>query len=318
MADPITDRALFAQRFSGTTNLEQRRRFAQDITTAKAAEDERRAMEFEGQQRANPQLMNAVTARSRERRMLGEGLERGDLARQRLEFDQGKEQRANTIAQKKLQLDLGREDRFLRKEQLDIDRINREEDDTLAAEEDELKLREQVTPGSSAYQRGVLDIFLRRPYVNKEYRNMALKSAGFQDPEEAFKTAADAVEAGASRATVKLPGGGTATMTKQRDLPTVQKELTAARNLFGLSKKQMEPSNVAYAESLVRKLEEEVQGLGGVIGPQPEGQAQAATVAQTPATQSNNFTDQESYMKARAAAPTGTILYFNGKPYRKQ
>lgn len=313
MADPITDRALFAQRFSGTTNLEQRRRFAQDITTAKEMEDERRAQAFEQAQRADPRLMQAVTARRRETRQLQEGLERGDLARQRLEFDQGREQRANQIAQKKLQLDLGREDRFLRKEQLDIDRINREEDDTLAAEEDELKLREQVTPGSSAYQRGVLDIFLRRPYVNKEYRNNALKAAGYLDPEVAFKEAADAKQAGASRVTVKTPGGVTATFTNEkRDLSKVQNELSAARRMFA---RETEPSNKTYAESLVRRLEQEAQGLGGTIGPQPEGQAQAA---QTPAAPSNNFTDQESYMKARAAAPSGTILYFNGKPYRKQ
>lgn len=318
--DPATRRALFAEtfkdyepEFNGRTPLDTRRRRAQILTEAKAASEARDAALFEQQQRSNPNLMNAVTARDREDRMFREGVQRGSIARQRLEFDIGKEERANQIAQKKLQLDLGREDRFLRKEQLDIDRINREEDDTLAAEEDELKLREQVTPGSSAYQRGVLDIFLRRPYVNKEYRNMALKSAGFQDPEEAFKTAADAVESGASRATVKTPGGVTATFTNEkRDLSKVQNELSAARRMFA---RETEPSNKTYAESLVRRLEQEAQGLGGTIGPQPEGQSQAP---QAPAASANNFTDQESYMKARAAAPSGTILYFNGKPYRKQ
>lgn len=276
--DPVERRALFAERFSGTTNLDQRRRFAQDISEAKERDEERAQALFEQRQQADPRLMQAVTARRRENRQLQEGLERGDLARQRFEFEQGREQRANTIAQRRLQLDTNREERFLRKEQLEIDRLDREEDDTLAAEEDELKLRESTTPGSSAYQRGVLDIFLRRPYVNKDYRNQALKAAGYTDPEIAFKEAADAVQAGASRATAKLPGGGVATFTQEkRDLPTVQRELTAARRLFAAAKKDAEPSNIEYAESLVRRLEQETQGLGGTIGPQPNQQT-----AQTP------------------------------------
>lgn len=313
MADPITDRALFAQRFSGTTNLEQRRRFAQDITTAKAAEDERRAIEFEQQQRADPSLMQAVTARRRENRQLQEGFERGDLARQRLEFDIGRDERANRIAQKKLQLDMGREDRLMRAQELELQRAEQKEEDELGFDEDERVLREQVTPGSSAYQRGIFDILMRRKHLDRDFRNNVLKAAGVLDPEEAWRQAADAQDAGANRVTVKTPGGVTATFTNEkRDLSKVQNELSAARRMFA---RETEPSNKTYAESLVRRLEQEAQGLGGTIGPQPEGQSQAP---QAPAASANNFTDQESYMKARAAAPSGTILYFNGKPYRKQ
>lgn len=311
--DPVAEKALFAQRFSGTTNLEQRRRFAQDITRARAEEDERRAMEFEQQQRADPRLMQAVTARRRENRMLQEGFERGDLARQRLEFDIGRDERANRIAQKKLQLDMGREDRLMRAQELELQRAEQKEEDELGFDEDERVLREQVTPGSSAYQRGIFDILMKRKHLDRDFRNNVLKAAGVLDPEEAWRQAADAQDAGANRVTVKTPGGVTATFTNEkRDLSKVQNELSAARRMFA---RETEPSNKTYAESLVRRLEQEAQGLGGTIGPQPEGQSQAP---QAPAASANNFTDQESYMKARAAAPSGTILYFNGKPYRKQ
>jgi hypothetical protein len=320
--DPVAQRASFARQFIGTTNLDQRRRFAQDISEARERDEERQQQQFEERQRADPRLMQAVTARRREQRQAQEGFERGDLARQRFEFEQGREQRANTIAQRRLELDTNREQRFMRKEQLEIDRLDREEDDTLAAEEDELKLREATTPGSSAYQRGVLDIFLRRPYVNKDYRNQALKAAGYADPEVAFKEAADAVEAGASRATAKLPGGGTATFTQEkRDLPTVQKELTAARRLFATAKKEAEPSNIEYAESLVRRLERETQGLGGTIGPQPsqqEAQTTAApAAAPAPQSSSTNFTNPEEFKSAFQSAPSGTILIFNGRQWKK-
>lgn len=318
--DPATRRALFAEtfkdyepEFNGRTPLDTRRRRAQILTEAKAASEERDAALFEQQQRSNPNLMNAVTARDREDRMFREGVQRGSIARQRLEFDIGKEDRANILARKKFQLDLDREDRFLRKEAADIDRITAQEEDELGFDEDERALREKVTPGSSAYQRGIFDILMKRKHLDRDFRNNVLKAAGVLDPEEAWRQAADAQDAGANRVTVKTPGGVTATFTNEkRDLSKVQNELSAARRMFA---RETEPSNKTYAESLVRRLEQEAQGLGGTIGPQPEGQSQAP---QAPAASANNFTDQESYMKARAAAPSGTILYFNGKPYRKQ
>lgn len=319
--DPATRRALFAEtfkdvepEFNGRTPLDMRRRRAQILTEAKDAAEARDAALFEQQQRADPRLMQAVTARDREDRMFREGVQRGSIARQRLDFDIGKEDRANILARKKFQLDLDREDRFLRKEAADIDRITAQEEDELGFDEDERALREQVTPGSTAYQRGIFDILIKRKHLDRDFRNNVLKAAGVIDPEEAWKQAADAVDAGASRVTARTPTGVTATFTNEKvDLNTAQKRLDGARKMWAEAKKDGEPSNVEYAEARVRQLEQQVQGLGGVTGAQPEG----SSVAQT-STPQNNFTDQESYMKARAAAPAGTILYFNGKPYRKQ
>ena len=80
--------------------------------------------------------------------MLQEGFERSDLARQRFEFEQGKEQRATQVARKKLELDMGREERLNQKLQMEMDIANRKEEDELGFDADEQKLRESVTPVS--------------------------------------------------------------------------------------------------------------------------------------------------------------------------
>lgn len=278
MADPITERALFAERFSGTQNPEQRRRFAQDITLAKERDSDRRAQEFEELQLRNPKVGQLVLSRQREERMGQAQRFQQGLAEERLALDEERmalSLRAEQRAIQKARLDM-------KKAELDMDRQLREEADTLSAEEEEFALREQFKPGSEDYKRGVLNLALRYPGLSKDYRRTMLESAGYTDPDAAYKAAADFAQQnpGSRVSGVPLPGGSKATITgpaKPRELATVQKELDAARRMWGMAKKDAEPSNIEYAEARVRQLEEEAKNLGGVTGPKPTGNRPALT-----------------------------------------
>lgn len=311
--DPATRRALFAEtfkdvepEFNGRTPLDMRRRRSQILTEAKEAAEARDAALFEQQQRADPRLMQAVTGRRRENRMLQEGFERSDLARQRFEFDQGKEQRATQVARKKLELDMGREERLNQKLQMEMDIANRKEEDELGFDADEQKLRESVTPGSTAYQRGIFDILLRRKNLDRDFRNNVLKAAGVIDPEEAWRQAADAVDAGASRATAKLPGGGTATFVSPKDekplKPNTSRLDTLRTKIAKVFEQKEEDRDKDYLNYLQGEFEKE----------RSKGAAPTQGAAPTPAQAA-----PQSFEAAAAAVVPGGTFTWGGKTWRK-
>ena len=102
--DPLASRAAFAERFKSTGNLDQRRRFAQDISSAKAREEERDTAAFETLQRKDPQLMNAVTARSKERRMGREGEAKLGQAERRIDDAQSRFERLQSLREDQFKL----------------------------------------------------------------------------------------------------------------------------------------------------------------------------------------------------------------------
>lgn len=263
--------AAFAQSFvGGTRNPEQYRRFSAELKGAQERERARREADFEALQLRDPKVGNLIVARQREERLGKAQQFQQSLAQEKLALDDERlslslrnEQRA--IAKTRLDM---------MKEELDLDRELLSEEHTVAAEQEELALRKQFPPGSENYKKGILNIALRYHGLNKDYRRTMLESAGYTDPEAAYKAAADFAQQnpGSRVSGVPLPGGSKGTIAgpaKPRELATVQKELDAARRMWGMAKKDAEPSNIEYAEARVRQLEEEAKNLGGVTGPKP-------------------------------------------------
>lgn len=284
--DPLASRAAFAERFKNTTNLDQRRRFAQDISEARNREEERDQADFERMQLANPEVGRLVLAREKADQAARNQFAVRDLAERRFQWDQEKASRLEAINAKRMDLQMRQEDRLLKKAEMEMDRENRMEEDTLAVEDEEQRLRESgVLPGSAAYKQGMVDIFLKRPYVDKQYRNMALEAAGIQDPEAAFEAAANAIQAGASRASAKLPGGGTATFTSPKETKQEDVKIDTARldrikkersKLLGIkSPTEGEKDLLGYYDNEIAAIDKQRQSAA----PQPTSAPPAAQAA---------------------------------------
>lgn len=226
--DPLASRAAFAERFKNTTNLDQRRRFAQDISEAKAREEERAQADFERMQLQNPEVGRLVLAREKEDRAARNQLVARDLAERKFQWDMEKGSRLETLNAKRMDLQMRQEDRLLRDAEIKMERQDREESDTLAVQEGEQALRDSgAIPGSAAYKRGVIDLFLKHPNVKKEFRISALEGA--EITQDQYQAAIDAIEAGASRASARLPGGGTATFTSPKEDKQKEVKIDTAR-----------------------------------------------------------------------------------------
>lgn len=297
--DTITQRANFARQFIGTAGPTQRAQYRRDLDAAAQRDEERRAMEFEQAQLQDPQLMNAVTARERESRMIGESLRKNDLAERKFQFDIGKEERANLIAQERLKLSTRSEERLQRKELLELQRQDKIEDSLLGVEEDEAYLRNSgVVPGTREYQSGMKRILMKYPHLPKEFRETALADIGL-DPKVLL-------DEGASEVTVR-PSGVTATF-KTPDPRQAQNDLTQARKLWDKAKTDgADPSTLDYFERLVRKEEENVGKLGGVTG------APESAVTQPSA----SLTPQQQFEEAASKVKPGETFQFQGKVWRK-
>lgn len=257
--DPATQRALFAQTFSGTTNLDQRRRFAQELSDAKARDEERRQADFQAAQERNPQLMNAVTKRMGEERQFDTQRFNQNLAQQKLDIARDTadlKRQAETRMVEKTKLDI-------EKARYDLDRKYLNDRDTADFDRQEFELRSSgVIPGSSAYQRAVTDILIGLPHIDKDFRNMALKSAGINDPDQAWKEASDAVQKGASRASFKTPSGVSVTMQgeKPEKPEDIDAELAKAYALRDRATRAVDEGFLKLANEKVAALEAKKAG----------------------------------------------------------
>lgn len=305
--DPQADRAAFAERFKTTGNLDQRRRFAQDISEAKAREDERDAAEFEALQQDNPQLMNAVTGRMKERRMGIEGRDRAGLAERKFERQLGRDVTIDDLNERKFGLQEKTQAVQRRKALMDIDRSERELDDTFAYEVGETQLRDEFGPGTEEYRQGVAELAASLPYLNKQIRQESLKEVGFEDPDQAYRQASEFLKAGGKRVTGVPVGRG---MKGTMEAPKAIEQITADDLDDEISKayadrsaaKKSAASNPSegqerrlMVEDRIKKLEARKQQLEGGA---PTPQATAAPVAQATA-------------PLRRKAPDGSIWEFD-------
>lgn len=257
---PAERRALFAQEFQGTTNLDQRRRFAQELSEAKARSEERDQALFEQEQRKNPKLMQAVTGRARERRMAIEGMDRADLAERKFTWDQEKAVRTQGLQERSLALRQMQEERLFNKAERDLADAEKIEADTLGVEEAEFDLRERnIMPGSSAYRDGVLNILARSPYVDPNYRRALVESAKINlDADELQAQLADLQEKfpGASF-TIGTDGRPTIRQAPQKAAPNVDvdAELAKAYAARNRAKKSEDEDYRIFTENRIRELE---------------------------------------------------------------
>lgn len=230
--DPLASRAAFAQRFKNTTNLDQRRRFAQDISEAKAREEERAQADFERMQLQNPEVGRLVLAREKEERDARNQFAVRDLAERKFQWDQQKAGRMDALNAKRLDLQMRQEDRLLKKAEMDMDNADREEEATFAIQAGERGLREKgILPGSTAYKQSLMDLFIANPYANKELRRSALEAAGIPNPEEAYSAAADFVmqNPGSRVSGVPLPGGARGTLVSPKEQEQEEVKIDTAR-----------------------------------------------------------------------------------------
>lgn len=302
--DPISERAAFAQEFVGTTNLDQRRRFQADITAAADRDEARREAEYEALQRSNPELMRAETGRRKEEREARQGFLKQNLAERKLQWETEKAGRLDQLNAKRLEIQMRQEDRLLRKEALELDKIDKQEEDMMAIEDAEYALRQKFGPGTPEYRNGLVEAFMAHPNVDKSYRQMALKESGFEDPDAAYEDAVIKLrDFPGSQATIPLAGGGRVTLAGPKAEADIDSQIAKAQDRRARAVKSADPEYLAFAESELSRL----QGIKGGETTQP---TQAAA-------EPSNFTDAESYKKAYQNAASGTILLYNGKQYRK-
>jgi len=324
--DPVARRAAFAQNFQNTTNLDQRRRFAQDISEAKTRDDERQKQEFEALQIRNPKVGQMVIARDREDRMLREGLQKQNLAERKLQFEQEKASRMETLNNKRIELQMRTEERAMRKAEMDLEREDLRQKDEVGMEDTEFNLRQQFGAGSQQYRDGLLQAAMHFKNLNRDYRNTALKMAGIEDPEAAFKAAfkaaSEAVAANpGSRATsVPIPGGGGAkiSLAGPEKSPDQQMKVDVGR-LDKLTKERSEilqekkpnQERLGYLNNEIAAIDQVRQKIAG-NAPAPGTAATPQTTAKAP-----DIADPESFKKAFQDAAPGTILTYRGQQWRK-
>lgn len=318
--DPLGDKAAFAARFQGTTNLEQRRRYAQDLSDAKARDEERRNAEFEAAQEKNPELMRAVTGRMQENRAFTEGRVKANLAERKFISEQERASRLEAINQKKLELQQMQEDRMVAKAEREIRNETRRQADTHAFEEGEQLLRDEgFMPGSPQYRDGLMNLIARNPYAAESFRQMAPGAKVVLDPEEIQSRIADFTARNPGVAFSMAPDGSittrgsTASKAGKKEISDLNP--TQLARLDKLTKEQAE----IMAQPEKRRNQQRLGYLTNEIAALDK-QRQAIAAAKQPA-DAPVATEQpvvpKSFEAAAAAVLPGQTFEFGGKIWRK-
>ena len=317
MADPLTDtlnrRAAFAQNFTSTGNLDQRNRFRQDISEAADRAKELEDAEFEALQRKDPKVMSAVTGRMKERRMAFEGQDRQALAERKFERQLDRDVTIDDLNERKFGLQEKTQSVQRRKALMDIDRAERELDDTFAYEVGEQQLRDEFGPGTTEYRQGIVELAASLPYLKKDIRQESLKEVGFEDPDEAFRQASDFLKKGGKRVTgVPVGRGMKGTMEAPKSVDAITEEdlddeiskayadRSAAKKAAKANPDEGQERRV-MVEDRIKKLEARKQQLESGSAP--------STV--TPAV------PRASFEEAASKVAPGETFTFNGKTWRK-
>jgi hypothetical protein len=303
--DPYERRAAFAAQFQGTTNLDQRRRFAQDISTAKDRAEERAQIEFEQAQRANPKLMTAVTGRIKEQRMGEEWFQKANLAERRFQLDTSKAITAEDLANQRLSIAKSAEERALKTQALTLQQKEDAEQDAFNMRELEYKLRKDPStpPGSEAYKQRMLNGLLTFRSINKEDRNVILKQIGYEDPEMAWKNAVDfASKNPNARVSVPIGGGVRATIPPKAESKEIDVDKEMLR-VAAMKERAVDPEFKALIDQRLTDLKAMKVGQTPQIAP-----------ANKPMTFTN---DPEGLKKAVENAAPGSVFTYNGKQYKK-
>jgi hypothetical protein len=317
--DPLGDKAAFAARFQGTTNLEQRRRYAQDLSDAKARDEERRNAEFEAAQEKNPELMRAVTGRMQENRAFTEGRVKANLAERKFISEQERASRLEAINQKKLELQQMQENRMISKAERELKDAERMEMDTDAFESGEQELRDQgFLPGSQQYRDGLMGLIAQHPYAANSFRQLVPGSKVQLDPEEIQSRIADFTARNPGVAFSMAPDGSitaraTASKTGKKELsdlnPTqlarLDKLTKEQAEIMGQPEKRRNQQRLAYLTNEIAALDKQRQAIAAAKQP-----ADAPVATEQPVV-------PKSFEAAAAAVLPGQTFEFGGKVWRK-
>lgn len=315
--DPVARKAAFAQEFKGTTNLDQRRRYAQDITEARDRDKERRQQEFEQLQIQRPEVGRLMLGRETEDRRAAEGrvtqglaIQKQGLAERKQQFQESKDISMEDIARRRLSFQEESSKRAMRKELLDTDRMEAEQEAELIvqAREHDLRRDPKTPPGSSAYKRAVLDLLIKNPDISKDTRNVWLKQAGYEDPDLAVKEAADQMASNPliQKQTVTTDRGTTTMVSPKptQGADALEKELTGLYKDLRLARKDVDSMDEVETSRLEKLISAKEAKLN-----QMEKEAGATPTATEP-------TPSASSEGVQRKAKDGSIWLFN--PETKQ
>lgn len=298
MADQLTQLinrgAEFASNFKDANegseyqgHISQRRRFAEDLSEAKARNDERLRMEFEELQRKDPQLMNAVTARRKEGRLADEGAMRQDLNERKFERILNRDVTVDDLNERKFQLQEKASRLAAQKQFLDMEdaEAQMEAELIVQARERDIRMDPKTPPGSTAYQRAVLDLLIKNPEIKKDTRTTWLKQAGIEDPDAAVKAATEFVEAnpGSRVSGIPLPGGARASIVSQRNELSDDKLSSEIVRMGSIKDRAIDEEVRGLADERLRELQAIKASRAGKTA-QPASTAAPSTAPETPAT----------------------------------
>jgi hypothetical protein len=309
--DPEERAAEFARTFRNTTDLDQRRRFAQDISESKLRDDERRAQAFEELQLRNPDVMRAVTGRMAEERQQRTANFNRSIAEKKLDWDQEKAYLANKIAEDKLDLQIFQEKRMAAKAEREIQDAKRIEFDTDAFERGESELRDMgVLPGTQAYRDGMVRLVGKHPYIDREVRDVFLQGIGITDPDDLQAQIAELQERFPDRkvslsATGKPIVGAESTMAPDSKIDLSRLDRLKAKVAEQRAKKpeQQNAELIGYLDNEIAEIDKQrVAAKGGTS----ETQVAQPTVK-----------PPSDFEAAAAAVLPGQTFTFGGKTWRK-
>jgi len=165
----------WAQTFKGgSTNLSQRRRYAEDIAQGSINEDKREAADFDTSMAQNKGLRDLVFGRANQQM----AQQKQQLAEERLNFDRSKRDFDEELRLRAEKLKMSEEQRRMNKDARDLANAERISKHTDALENDiQVLMDGGQMEGSPGFAAGAIASILRNPWADKQAKADILKAA---------------------------------------------------------------------------------------------------------------------------------------------
>lgn len=344
--DPIRDKqidrnATWARTFRGTAagdteqDRSRRRLYEQDISDAVERDKNRRAAEFESLQLQNPEVGRLVLQREKADRDARNQVLVRDLNERKFRWQQEKDNLTNEINQKRQELQLMQEQRLFQKAKRETEDLERIQLQTAAVEDGEAEMRSfGLLPGTEGYAAGLASLLKDNPYIDNGYRKLLLDQAFIEVDPADFQAA---LARGDKVVRTQDAEGRTKysiTAAPEKPATTSNADLYRDRSFATARADRLEKEIISYpkdkqgSEEYKRAVEQrdafrkraEEADAKIRAGGQPKQEATQSAPQVEPAAeqpQSNNFTTADDFKNAYQNAASGTVLMYNGKPYKK-
>lgn len=175
--------ASWARTFRGSsTNLSQRKRYAENVAKDHVNRDVREASEFEGQLAGNKGLRDLFL-----------GKQKAQLAERQFQFQKEKQDFMERRQADEMDLKLRNEKRAMERDERDRRNAMRIDDHTAAFESQiQDMLDNGLTEGSPGYAVGLMQVIRNNPFARKDLRDIAIKGARIKGDPDALNAYAEA------------------------------------------------------------------------------------------------------------------------------